>query len=69
MPKITGTRAKPASRSKASETKPKAKTDTSKPKGKTTGWGPAANTGGSESGRSSSASTFTPPSYSSGGGE
>ncbi len=67
MPKITGTRAKPTSRSKVSDAKPKAKTDTTKPKAKTTGWGPSVNTGGSESGRSTS--SYTPPSYSSGGGE
>lgn len=69
MPKISGTRAKTVSAAKPkAKASAKAKTETPKPKAKTTGWAPASNTGGSESGRGSSY-TPSPPSYSSGGGE
>lgn len=71
MPKVSGTRAKPVSSSKVSQAKPKpkAKAETAKPKAKSTGWAPV-NTGGSESGRSTSSNyTPSPSSYSSRGGE
>jgi hypothetical protein len=70
MAKISGTRPKTSS-SKVSQTKPKpkakVKAETAAPK-KNTGWAPASNTGGSESGRST-VSNYTPPSFSSSGGE
>jgi len=72
MPKITGPRAKSASSSKAS--KPKTKAATTDRKAKTTSWGPAElklplKPKPAAGSRSAASSSYTPPSYSSGGRE